>query len=230
MSFDGERGWMELASFEVETFMGGEDDLRAEFRSWVYTVWGAMCLRHWWVWSLSWLMCASPGLSALSFYTKPNRLALLILCLADEKTKHTWVLTPGLCNSVEIHGVTSLEWTHDFIQYWANKNSPQTPRLEAPNTILPLEDGFPAVYSFWILWIDGWEQSSRRLPTLSAGLQEEGTHPRRSPGLHRCRGTAELPGAAPERGLQSLKSLPPVPCPRPSLGSISSLLQCPAPE
>lgn len=114
-------------------------------------------------------MCASPGLSALSFYTNPNRLALLILCLADEKTKHTWVLTPGLCNSVEIHGVTSLEWTHDFIQYWANKNSPQTPRLEVPNTILPLEDGFPAVDSFWILWIDGWEQSSRRLPTLSAG-------------------------------------------------------------
>lgn len=29
---------MELASFEVEMFMGGEEDLRAEFRSWVYTV------------------------------------------------------------------------------------------------------------------------------------------------------------------------------------------------
>lgn len=29
---------MELASFEVEMFMVGEEDLRAEFRSWVYTV------------------------------------------------------------------------------------------------------------------------------------------------------------------------------------------------
>lgn len=43
---------MELPFSEMETSMG-EGDLRVESRSLVYTLYGAMCLRHWWAWPSS---------------------------------------------------------------------------------------------------------------------------------------------------------------------------------
>lgn len=100
------------------------------------------------------------------------------------------------------------------------KLPPDSKTRSTHSTILPLKDGFPTVYNFWILWIDGWEQSSRRLADPERWVCRRKVHtPDAALGYIGAEAQLSHPVPLLSGASRALKSLPPVPCPPLSLGA-----------
>lgn len=153
------------------------------------------------------------------------------------KRKHTWVLTPGLwdskrfeVNGVRVWGLFSVflvgtgPWLYSVLSQ--QSLSPNSKTRSTHSTILPLEDGFTAIYHFKVLWSGVWEQSSRKLADTEPWACQRKAHTPAGSGWRLgCAGLELHPGppcAVPERGLSDLekplepwKPLPSSLCPAP---------------